>query len=180
MFSSIPTIVRDYLATVTGYEDVAVDAGPGARVAQDNYDPQGTNRIVFVTLPDIGIAEPMFIGEEVTGDGDAVPFAYVPRQLLTARYQFSVAIAGYDINIPENDLAHQQVCFDLWELTIQALQHGYYGQHEWADPKWSTDRKYARHGAELVVRLTLNIPLSDAKSQHVTPSPKPGEPKPVV
>ncbi len=173
MFSQIPTIVRDYLATVAEYEDVTVDVGPGAREAQDNFAPEGSNRVVFTTVPTLGVAEPQFIGEEVDEDGE-----YKPRQLATVVYRFDVSISGFDIDRPDEDLAHQQVCFDVWELTVQAIQHGYAGQHAWVDPRWVTERKYARHGAELVVGLTLNIPLSDAKSRHVTPVGRPEAPKP--
>ena len=178
MFSEIPTIVRDYLATVAEYEDVTVDVGPGAREAQDNYPAEGSNRIVFTTVPNMGFGQPQFIGEEITGDGDEEPYEYKPRQLGTVVYRFDVSISGFDLNEPENDLAHQQVCFDIWELAVQALQSGYAGQHEWVDPRWTADRKYQRHGAELVVGLTLNIPFSAAKSRHVTPVGRPKAPKP--
>lgn len=167
MFQRIVDDVREYFAAhdVTAF----VDEGPEALVAQDNYGPGTSNRVVFVASKDpIAFAAPIQIGE----DED------LHRQLCVTRFLFDVHIAGFDPDQPR-DLAHRGVCYALLEQTVRAIHGAYWGNLEWLGASWNDARRHARHGAELVATFTLNVPLFDTKSALAHPDPKVGTPKPV-
>jgi hypothetical protein len=165
MFVEIVDAVRDWIELRA--IDAAVVDGLGCRNDQTNFGDH-MNRVAFEPSSDVGVAPPMFIGEDVDGK----------RQLVNTLFAYEVSFFGFDKTKPERDLAHRHVCFDLWEATAQAVQRSYFGVHEWTGAKWSLDRKHGRHGAELVATLVLNVPLFDTASQSATPNPRPGEPKP--
>ena len=150
--------------------DATVDEEVEALLAQDNYGPGTANRVVFVTASPMGVGEPMQIGEDEDG----------ARQLLNATYNFEVHFAGYDPAAPNRVLAHRRQCIALFEAVEQAVHRSACGLYEWGSATWTDARKHARHGAELVVPLTLNVPLFDVDPVVASPSPVPGEPKPVT
>lgn len=167
MFVAIVDAVRDWFA-LREIAAAVVD-GIDSRSEQTNFG-DSMNRVAFVPSADpIGIVPPLFIGEGADGK----------RQLLNTLFVYEVSFVGYDKARADRDLAHRAVCFDLWEATAQAVQRAYYGVHEWTGAKWTTERQHGRHGAELVATLVLNIPLFDTASPSASPSPKPGDPKPV-
>lgn len=167
MFVAIVDVVRDWFALRE--IDATIVDGVESRNEQTNFG-DGVNRVAFVPSSDpIAVTPPLFIGDDDDGR----------RQLWNAIFVYDVSFEGYDKALPSRDLAHRQICFDLWEATAQALQRAYHGVHEWTGAKWSTERKHGRHGAELIATLTLNIPLFDTASPSAAPAPKPGQPKPV-
>lgn len=149
--------------------DSAVVEGAEARAAQDNYGPGTANRVVFAVAPDVEIVPPRMIGEDDTGT----------RQLLNANVAIEVSIAAYDASAPERDLAHRALCLAIYEKVVQGVQRAYWGGHEWRGARWNDTRKHGLHGRELVALLVVNVPVHDAGDVLATPSPVPGEPKPV-
>lgn len=146
----------------------AVDEGVEARNEQLNH--QGAGRVVFAVANPIESIAPTHIGEDDSAR----------RQLLNALLPINVYFAGFDWSQAGRDFAHRRVCLALWEATVQAVQFAYHGAHSWGAANWSDPRKELRHGAELVATLTLNVPLFDVGGVFATPTPVPGDPKPVT
>lgn len=166
MFVAIVDAVREWFEERE--IDSAVVDGVGSRNDQTNFG-DSMCRVAFEPAEDIGIADSiMFIGEGEDGR----------RQLANPLFVYEVSFVGYDKARPERDLAHRSVCFDLWEAATQAIHRAYYGMYAWTGAKWTKDRQHGRHGAELVARLELNIPLFDVAYATASPSPLPGDPKP--
>ncbi len=150
--------------------DASVVDGLESRNAQTNFGPGSANRVAFVPASPVEIIDaPRYIGEDDDGR----------RQLVNMLFAYEVSFAGYDRDNPERDLAHRHVCVDLFEATAQSLQRSAFGMHQWSAARWEDTRKHGRHGAELVVALTVNIPIFDTASPMAAPAPKPGAPKPV-
>jgi hypothetical protein len=182
MFVQIVDDVRAAF-TAAGYTEVSVDEGIRARVTQENYGAGSANRVVFSPSPDpLEVIPPMRIGERHDPDDDE----NVSRQLFDVLFVFEVSFAGYNADYPDRDLMHRRRCFDLWEVTAQAIQASYPSSgdvaggasHGWTSARWNLDRTDGVHGAELIATLILNIPLFDRDWAVVTPTGVPGQPKP--
>jgi hypothetical protein len=170
MFTLVADIVRDWAAARGFGSEVVVDAGPEARNQQLNFAAGFERIVVAPSEAPMQVVPAMRIGEDDDGR----------RQLLNVMVPLEVVFTAFDETQPYVHTAHEAQCFALWELAAQAMQHAYFGVHEWSSPKWSQPRKHMSHGAELVVTLSLNVPLFDVESPSATPSPVPGEPKPVT
>lgn len=169
MFVAIVDAVRDWFE-LRGIDCTVVD-GVESRNDQTNFG-DSVNRVAFVPAEDVGIAESVaFVGE--MGEGESAR-----RQLVNPMFVYEVSFEGYDKARPARDLAHRSVCFDLWEAATQAIHRAYFGMYAWTGAKWTKERLHGRHGAELIARLELNIPLFDVAYAIASPSPLPGEPKP--
>ncbi|AKV03190.1 hypothetical protein AKJ09_09853 [Labilithrix luteola] len=139
-------------------------------VAQDNYSPTTSNRVAFVTASNLDIIAPTQVGDGDDGEG---------RQLSNLDYAFEVHIAGFDPDSPTRMLAHRRVCIALLEALEQSFVRSASGLYALGTGEWNDERKHGRHGAELIVPLKINVPLSDVDSATAHPAPKPGAPKPV-
>lgn len=165
----VDTIRQRFIAR--GFTEVSVDEGIESRNAQSNFGAGGANRVCFVPSSDPWpVIAPTFIGE---ADDDK-------RQLLNVMFVYDVSFAGYDADHPERDLSHIRKCFDIFEVTAQEVQLAYSGAFAWSALKRTTDKKHITHGAELVAKLTLNIPIFDLTYVSASPTAVPGQPKPVT
>lgn len=158
-----------------GFGDISVDDGLVSAVAQSNYGDGAANRVAFVPAEELSfLPSTTQMGDVDLGTGEYA------RQLANVLYGFDVHVCGFDADTPDRYLAHQRRCFDIFEAVVQVVQADSYGLYEWSDGKWSIDRKDGTFGAELVVHLTVNIPLFDKRSAAATPRGIPGAPKPVT
>lgn len=139
--------------------EVEIAEGTNARDQQANMGHGSLNRVAFVPVSDMTFLPPTHIGENDEGHAQIVNMLFV----------FEVGCAGFDADNPERELAHMRKCVDIFEAVVQEVKRAYWGVHEWSAARWENKRKDGRHGAELVARLTLNIPLFDIASQIVTP-----------
>lgn len=158
-----------------GFGEISVEDGLVSAVSQSNFGDGAANRVAFVPAEELAfLPAPTQLGDVDIGDGT---FA---RQLANLEYAFDVHVCGFDSDSPDRFLAHQRRCLDIFEAVVEVVHSDSYGLYVWSAGKWSLERKDGVFGAELVVHLTVNIPLFDKRSAAATPRGIPGAPKPVT
>ena len=154
MFERIVDIVRDRFAERNlSYEVVG---GIDSRNASDNFGPGGSNRVAFVVVPEGEFTPAMFIGDAPDDSGD------VARQLFTMPIGFDICCATFDPDALDNDIKNTAACVRLWEKVAQEIHRAYAGQYGLVGFKFDDERKQGRFGAELIVRIAMNVPINDA------------------
>lgn len=156
MFSRIVSLVREEFKT-REYLQVEVVSGFDARNAQDNMGSGGANRVAFV--PPSG--EGQFMPALHIGEGDDDENGEARAAMLVLPYVFDVCIAGYDADKPNDDVAHQHRCIDLFEVVAQVVRLKA-GEAYWTGFSFDGKRKQGRFGAEFIATLEMRIPIFDA------------------
>lgn len=153
MFDRIVDIVR------AGFRDRNLEYEIVSGIDSRNAVPQGpggSNRVAFVVVPEGEFEPPQHIGEADAPDGEDVA-----RQLFTMPIGFDIYMASFDPNAHEDDIKNKASCVRLWQCVAQEIHAAYAGQYGLVSFKFDDERKQGRFGAELVVRLVMNVPISD-------------------
>ncbi len=159
-------------------QGVACDVSFGWKAAVRQLG--GANRVVFVPTAPKPIP-PTQLGDVPVTHEELLPAGRqrVARALYDLRCGYRVRIWGYDPVAPGDDEHQMAKCIDLLEKVSQGLQTAYCGNVAWGDGEWTTKGVDVRQGAELVMALTVTMPIFDRSRVVLAPTPLPREPKPV-
>ncbi len=170
--SAMPQIVAGIRAYFDGIgEGTVVAFGYRERAKQINQGLGSANRVIILPGDPTGAggkmgAAPKDVGLRDVFDPAAAadaPRVAVVRALASWERQFSISIWGYDDSAARDELLQAVAVERLFEQTLQALEqiNGAGGPNlVWGPTTWTVPKE-TTHGSELLVGVTLTLPLLD-------------------
>lgn len=151
--------VRDYFA-LQGYGSSVV-FGWRETTKQSNQGAGRANRVVFVPGDESGKAGKMAPPKK---EGRR-------RQIATHKELFQVRVWGYDPAAPNDERAQYRATRALYDLVLNGIREAACGRHVLGDPTWTTSPVERVFGKELVVTVTLDVPVLRTRQAVVLPPP---------